>query len=32
MPKKHFGSHSRPTDRIRNINRELRLNYRDALD
>ena len=27
-----YGSHSRPTDRIRNINRELRLNYRDTLD
>ena len=27
-----FGSHSRPTDRIRNINRELRMNYRDTLD
>ncbi|GMR22836.1 MAG: hypothetical protein BMS9Abin37_1212 [Acidobacteriota bacterium] len=27
-----FGSHSRPTDRIRNINRELRVNYRDTLD
>ena len=27
-----FGSHSRPTDRIRNINRELRVNYRDALE
>jgi len=26
-----YGSHSRPTDRIRNINREIRLNYRDAL-
>lgn len=24
-----FGSHSRPSDRIRNINRELRLNYSD---
>ena len=27
-----FGSHSRPTDRIRNIRRELRVNYRDTLD
>ena len=27
-----FGSHSRPTDRIRNIRRELRRNYRDTLD
>ena len=27
-----FGSHSRPTDRIRNINRELRVNYLDPLD
>jgi len=27
-----FGSHSRPTDRIRNINRELRVNYRDTLE
>ena len=26
-----FGSHSRPTDRIRNIERELRLNYPDTL-
>jgi Zn-dependent protease with chaperone function len=26
-----FGSHSRPTDRIRNINRELRRNYPDTL-
>lgn len=27
-----FGSHSRPSDRIRNINRELRLNYPDSLE
>jgi Zn-dependent protease with chaperone function len=26
-----FGSHSRPSDRIRNLEWELRLNYRDAL-
>jgi Zn-dependent protease with chaperone function len=26
-----FGSHSRPSDRIRNIQRELRLNYPDAI-
>jgi Zn-dependent protease with chaperone function len=26
-----FGSHSRPSDRIRNIQRELRLNYQDAI-
>jgi Zn-dependent protease with chaperone function len=27
-----FGSHSRPSDRIRNIERELRLNYPEALE
>ena len=27
-----YGSHSRPTDRIRNIRRELRLNYPDKLN
>ena len=27
-----YGSHSRPTDRIRNIRRELRLNYPDELN
>lgn len=26
-----FGSHSRPTDRIRNLRRELRVNYSDSL-
>jgi Zn-dependent protease with chaperone function len=27
-----YGSHSRPTDRIRNIYRELQLNYRETVD
>ncbi|MGH9319311.1 MAG: M48 family metalloprotease [Vicinamibacteria bacterium] len=27
-----FGSHSRPSDRIRNLERELRVNYPDALE